>query len=162
MKIYELRTEVLLPKPISEVFPFFADACNLEALTPEWLRFTVTIPGPIEMRVGTKIDYNLKVRGLPIRWKSEITAWEPPFRFVDEQRKGPYRQWIHEHTFCEVEGGTLTADYVQYAVPGGELIHWLVVKGDVERIFRYRREKMAEIFGAPTGQKAPHSIGYSR
>lgn len=153
MKIYEKRTKILLPKPLAEVFPFFADAYNLEALTPDWLRFTVTTPKPIDMRVGTKIDYKLKVRGLPLRWTSEITAWEPPYRFVDEQRRGPYRQWIHEHTFREVDGGTLASDYIQYAVPGGSLVHWLAVKRDVERIFQYREQKMAALFQSPAPRK---------
>ena len=107
MKIYELRTQVRLPRPIDEVFPFFADAHNLETLTPPWLKFHVLTPKPIAMAVGTKIDYKLRIRGLPLRWRSEITAWEPPFRFQDEQLRGPYRQWIHEHTFQEADGMTL-------------------------------------------------------
>jgi len=157
MKIHELRKQVLLPKPIEEVFSFFADAHNLQTLTPPWLKFRVLTPKPIVMAVGTKIDYKLRVRGIPLSWRSEITAWEPPFRFQDEQLRGPYRRWIHEHTFQEVDGGTLAGDYVQYAVPGGALAHWLVVKQDVEKIFGFRAEQMQSLFGvaAETRDLAP-------
>ena len=112
MRTFELTSEVMLPRPPAEVFPFFADARNLERLTPAWLRFEVLTAGPIEMRPGAAIDYRLRLRGVPIRWRSEITAWEPPFRFVDEQRRGPYRLWVHEHRFEEREGRTLASDHV--------------------------------------------------
>ena len=128
------------------MFRFFADAFNLETLTPPWLKFEVLTPRPIVMHVGLQIDYRLRLRGLPMRWRSEITAWEPPGRFVDEQRRGPYRTWIHEHTFEERDGGTLARDRVQYAVIGGRLINTLFVRRDVERIFHFRREKLRELF----------------
>lgn len=89
VRTFELTCEVMLPRPPGEVFPFFADARNLERLTPPWLRFEVLTPEPIEMRRSAVIDYRLRLRGVPVRWRSEITAWEPPFRFVDEQRRGP-------------------------------------------------------------------------
>ena len=92
------------------------------------------------------IDYRLRLRGLPIRWRSEITTWQPPHRFVDEQRRGPYRMWIHEHTFTERDGGTLVGDHVRYAVPGGWLADRLLVRRDLETIFAYRQEKLTEIF----------------
>jgi ligand-binding SRPBCC domain-containing protein len=98
------------------------------------------------MHVGQRIDYRLRVRGVPIRWQSEITAWEPPHRFVDEQRRGPYRAWIHEHTFEAQDGGTLARDLVQYAVLGGALVNRLFVARDVERIFAFRSEMLREIF----------------
>ena len=134
MRTFELTSEVLLPRRLAEVFPFFADAGNLERLTPPWLRFRVLTPERIEMRPGAIIDYRLRLRGVPIRWRSEITAWEPPFRFVDEQRRGPYRLWIHEHRFEERAGQTLASDHVRYAVPGGRLVHRILVRPDLERV----------------------------
>jgi ligand-binding SRPBCC domain-containing protein len=148
MTIHELHSELWLPRPRAEVFPFFADARNLEAITPGWLRFQVLTPGPLEMRTGLRIDYRLRVHGLPLRWQSEITVWEPPQRFVDEQRRGPYRLWRHEHRFAERDGGTLCADHVRYAVPGGELVYRLFVRRDVERIFEFRRRRLTERFGS--------------
>lgn len=146
MKIHELEREILLPSPISEVFPFFAEAGNLELLTPPWMKFQIVSPQPITMRVGTLIDYRILVRGLPMRWRSEITVWEPPYRFVDEQRRGPYRLWHHNHKFAEHNGGTLVSDTVRYAVPFDFVAHRWFVRPDVERIFQFRNEKMAEIF----------------
>jgi len=104
------------------------------------------------MNPGALIDYRLRLRGIPIRWQSEITAWEPPHRFVDEQRRGPYRQWIHEHTFVEQEGGTLARDRVQYAVPGGSLVNYLFVARDLKRVFAFREETLLGIFGSATGE----------
>jgi ligand-binding SRPBCC domain-containing protein len=144
--MYEIKAEITLPQPLENVFPFFSDARNLERLTPDWLKFEVLTPGPVEMAVGTLIEYRLRLRGLPIRWRSEITAWEPPYRFVDEQRRGPYRAWIHEHTFEEREGQTLARDRVLYDHLGGRLINRLLVAPDVAKIFAFRRQKMEEIF----------------
>ncbi len=144
------RNESWLPRPRDEVFAFFADARNLEAITPPWLRFRVVTPGPITMQVGLKIDYRLRVRGLPMRWQSEITLWNPPMRFVDEQRRGPYRLWRHEHRFEDWGGGTLCIDVVHYIAPGGLLRKWidrLWVGPDIARIFEFRRRAMNERFG---------------
>jgi ligand-binding SRPBCC domain-containing protein len=98
------------------------------------------------MHAGLRIDYGLWVRGFPLRWQSEISAWEPPSCFVDEQRRGPYRAWIHEHTFEERDGGTLARDVVRYAVFGGRLVNTLFVRRDVEKIFRFRQAKLQESF----------------
>ena len=98
-------------------------------------------------RPGTLIDYRLRFRGVPLRWRSEITVWDPPHRFADVQVKGPYRQWIHEHSFAEREGGTLAGDRVAYAVWGGALANSLVISRDVERIFNYREQKLIAVFG---------------
>ena len=144
MRVFTLQNEVWLPRQIDEVFEFFSDAYNLEALTPPMLRFEVLTPAPIRMAVGTLIDYRLRLRGVPVRWQSEITAWEPPFRFVDEQRRGPYSMWVHEHMFEERDGGTLAKDNVNYAVPGGALVHRLFVARDVRKIFEYRTERLRE------------------
>jgi len=151
MTVHEFRAEQWLPRPRSDVFPFFADALNLQAITPPWLKFHVLTPAPIDLYVGRRLDYRLRVHGLPLRWQSEITAWEPPERFVDEQRRGPYRQWHHEHRFEEREGGTLCLDVVRYAVPGGALVNWLWVRHDVAKIFAYRRERLEQLLGPPDG-----------
>ncbi len=156
MRTHRLTTELRVAAPLAHVFDFFADAHNLEALTPPWLRFEVLTPTPIEMRVGTQIDYRLRVRGLPIRWQSAITAWDPPFRFVDEQIRGPYQRWHHEHTFAPTDGGTVVRDVVDYRGPGWliePLVDRLFVRPDVERIFAYRRERLVAMYGGvPNGQ----------
>lgn len=144
--LFTLTAMQWLSRPVGEVFLFFADAGNLDVITPPWLRFEILTPRPIAMQVGARIDYRLRLRGLPVRWQSEITAWEPPQRFVDEQRRGPYRAWIHEHTFAERDGGTLIGDHVRYAVPGGWLADRLFVRRDVANIFAYRQEKLRELF----------------
>src|SRR5262249_37322421 len=107
---FRLSAALVVPGPIDDVFAFFADAGHLEAITPPWLRFRVLRVAPPAVRRGTLIDYALRLHGLPLRWRSEISAWEPPHRFVDEQRRGPYRRWHHEHTFRAVAGGTEVRD----------------------------------------------------
>jgi ligand-binding SRPBCC domain-containing protein len=144
-----LQSSVRLGAPLAEVFPFFADARNLEALTPPWLRFEILAPGPIEMRVGALIDYRLRVHGLPLRWRSEITAWDPPHLFVDEQRRGPYRLWRHTHRFAADGEATVVEDDIEYAVPGGALVDALLVRRDLDRIFCFRRDVLRERFGEP-------------
>lgn len=149
-KTWRLTMSQWLAKPPAELFPFFADAYNLQTITPSLLSFKVVTPRPIQMKPGTLIDYKLKVRGLPIRWRTKITEWDPPYRFRDEQLKGPYRQWHHTHTFTEEDGGTRCDDTVDYAPPGGPLaplINKLVVQRDVEQIFAYRAKVLADMFG---------------
>jgi len=147
MRIFELRTRTRIPRPRSEVFAFFADAGNLQELTPPFLGFEILTPRPIEMRPGALIDYRIRLRGIPLRWRTEITAWEPPRRFVDEQLRGPYRLWIHEHTFEEYGDGTVVVDFVRYAVLFGALANRLLVARDVRKIFEYRERRLKEIFG---------------
>ena len=146
MKVRNFESELWLPRPRDEVFAFFADAANLDAITPRWVRFRTLTPGPIEMRAGTLIDHQLRIRGFPIRWRTKITVWEPPARFVDEQLRGPYRLWAHEHLFEEREGGTLVRDRVRYAVPFDFVVHPLLVRRDVERIFAHRTECLKQRF----------------
>jgi ligand-binding SRPBCC domain-containing protein len=146
MKRFALQTEQLLPRPLEEVFRFFSDPGNLQRITPPWLDFEILRGHHAQMRAGLVIDYRLRIHGIPLRWQSEITAWEPPHRFVDEQRRGPYRLWIHEHLFEEKGNDTLVRDRVQYAVPGGILTQKLFVARDAGRIFAFRRQKLAEIF----------------
>lgn len=144
-KAFVLETRLLVTRPIDVVFEFFGNAFNLERITPGFLKFEVLTPPPIDMRAGTIIDYRLRVRGFPIRWRSEITAWEPPHRFVDEQRIGPYRYWRHEHLFEPVDGGTLVRDSVTYETPGGSLMNRFLVAPDLRRVFAYRREMMGRL-----------------
>ena len=149
MTVHTFKAELWLPKKLDVVFSFFADARNLEAITPPWVNFTIVTPEPIDMHRGARIDYQLRVHGVPVRWKTEISVWSPPFSFVDKQLRGPYRQWIHTHTFEEKDGGTLCRDHVDYVVPGGRFINWLIVRRDVEKIFAYRHEAMLARFRAP-------------
>ena len=145
---YLLRVVCEVARPRQEVFDFFSDALQLERITPPFLNFHVLTPPPIEMAEGLTIDYRLRVRGFPIRWRSEISLWEPPNRFVDEQRKGPYSHWHHEHLFEDSDGGTRVIDLVHYGVPGGALLNMLFVRHDLKRIFTYRQDQMQEILGA--------------
>jgi ligand-binding SRPBCC domain-containing protein len=146
MRIREFQSELWLPLPPAEIFPFFADAANLEALTPPWLNFKIITPTPVTMHEGALIDYQLRVRGVPLRWRTRLNAWQPPHRFVDEQLRGPYRQWIHEHTFLASEGGTLARDVVRYAVPLDFLTHRWLVRPDVEKIFAFRAQALKKRF----------------
>lgn len=148
--VERLERRLWLPSRRDAVFPFFADAANLEFLTPPLLQFRVLTQG-IEMRAGALIDYRLRIRGLPVGWRTEIAVWEPPLRFVDRQVRGPYRLWRHLHTFLDVDGGTLCTDVVEYElprIPGRGLVHKWLVRPDLERIFDYRAERMQERFGA--------------
>lgn len=146
MPVFTFTSSQRIPASIEEVFSFFSEARNLEAITPPWLEFRLLAAEPDEMRVGTRIDYRLKLRGVPIRWRSEITLWDPPSSFVDVQIKGPYRRWVHTHTFTPLGVETLVEDHVEYAVPGGWLVDRFFVRPDIERIFRYRRDALCEIF----------------
>jgi len=143
---FTLTSEQWLPRVLPEVFTFFADAGNLDALTPGWLRFEILTPHPVTMHVGALIDYRLRLRGLPIRWQSEISEWSPPHRFVDEQRHGPYRLWHHTHTFEARDGGTVVRDIVRYDVPGGAVVNALFVQRDLRKIFAHRQQRLGELF----------------
>jgi ligand-binding SRPBCC domain-containing protein len=149
MKIFTLESSQLIARPLEQVFAFFSDATNLEAITPPWLHFRVVTPEPIIMAERTRIDYGLRLRGIPMRWTSEIAAWEPPTMFIDSQIRGPYRRWIHTHTFTPRDGETLVEDHVEYAVPGGSPVDRFLVRPDLGRIFRYRREALARLLPAP-------------
>lgn len=148
---------MFVPAALPDVFAFFADARNLETITPPFLRFRVLTPD-VSMRVGARIDYRLRLRGLPFRWQSEITAWEPNVRFKDEQRRGPYLYWRHVHLFREEHGGTLVEDGVEYDVPGGALLHRWIVAPELMRIFRYRQDSLARIFGEDPRQSGKVAI----
>jgi ligand-binding SRPBCC domain-containing protein len=162
VKEFALQTELWLPRARDEVFAFFAEARNLETLTPPWLRFEVLTLAPIAMRPGTQIDYRIRVHGLPICWRTEIAEWDPPRRFADVQLRGPYTLWHHTHTFEERDGGTLCLDQVRYRPRGGALVHWLFVRRDVERIFQYRQQRLKDIFKCDQGLGAQINPSSSR
>jgi ligand-binding SRPBCC domain-containing protein len=145
VKTHTFTAETWLPRSLDDVFRFFSDARNLQKITPPWLSFDVLTPGEPAMTPGTLIDYRLRVRGIPFLWRSEITVWEPPHRFVDAQRRGPYLLWVHEHRFAAKDGGTLATDEVRYAVPGGALVNALFVARDVRKIFEFRTRKLKEL-----------------
>jgi hypothetical protein len=148
--VFVQYVEQFVPKPLEEIFPFFSDARNLEAITPEWLHFKIKKVTPEEIRKGTRIRYRLRLHGLPLGWLTDIAEWEPPVRFVDNQLKGPYSLWYHEHTFHPVKGGTLIRDWVRFQLPLGKLGKWVgypKVHSDVQKIFEYRKRKILEILG---------------
>lgn len=154
-----LEAAQFLRVPQAEVFSLFSDAFQLETLTPSMLRFSVLTPPPIEMRVGTQIEYRLRVHGIPLRWQSRISVWEPPMRFVDEQLRGPYGHWYHEHRFETQPDGTWCRDIVDYATPGGWLVDRLLVRRDLIKIFTFRQAKMRELFGdANYGQRSAEPL----
>ena len=149
MKLYTLSREQRVPYPLDEVFAFFAQPANLERITPPSLGFHILTPPPIAMREGGLIDYSLRVWGVSLHWRTLITAYEPPHRFVDEQIKGPYLFWHHTHTFREDDQGTVIGDTVRYVLPFGPLgrvAHAVYVRRDLERIFDYRAEVIAQVF----------------
>jgi len=139
--VHELIREQVVPRSRPETFAFFAQARNLEAITPPWLGFEMLTPEPITMRTGTVIDYRLRLHGLPLRWTARIEDWDEDRAFVDRQIRGPYRLWHHRHEFEEHPGGTLVRDHVRYQLPLGPfgvLAHRLLVRRDLERIFDFR------------------------
>jgi ligand-binding SRPBCC domain-containing protein len=148
----------LVPLSVEEAFAFFADAYNLEALTPPWLRFRIVTPRPIAMREGTTIEYVLTMHRVPVRWRTEIVGWEPGRRFVDTQVQGPFRLWQHTHAFEERADGTVIHDTVLYRMPYGplgEIGHRILVGRDLERIFDFRRAAVGRLLGAPHHERVP-------
>jgi ligand-binding SRPBCC domain-containing protein len=146
-RIHALQREQRLDAPPGVVFPFFADARNLEEITPPLLRFRLLTPEPISMGVGTFLQYALRIHGLPVRWDTLIQEWKPPHRFVDVQVRGPYQLWHHTHELVPLDGGaaTLMRDTVRYAVGFGvlgEIARRTVVRRDLEAIFAFRQDRV--------------------
>ncbi len=143
-----LKREMTIELPRAEVFEFFSNAANLERITPAELNFHIATPQPIEMREGALIEYNLKLHGFPLKWKTLISKWDPPFEFVDEQLSGPYKQWIHRHTFTEIDAGTtLIEDEVKYRLPlepFGDIALFFVER-QLKNIFDARHQAVAEV-----------------
>jgi len=140
-----------IARPREEVFAFFANPRNLEAITPPWLRFRVVDAPPGEIRENSVLTYRLSLRGIPITWVSRISEWVPGERFVDEQIRGPYALWHHTHTFEDDAGGTRVGDRVVFRLPLAPVGDWIAgrfVASDVRRIFEFRRRRIAELLRA--------------
>lgn len=155
MKVWTFERQQRIARPRGEVFAFFEDATNLGRITPPFLDFRILTEAPIEMQVGTLIDYRISLLGVPLRWRTRIEVYEPLVRFVDVQLSGPYRRWRHTHEFSEVPGGTLMVDRVEYALGFGAMGHAaraLFVQRTLRKIFDHRRDAVAGIF-------APESVG---
>jgi ligand-binding SRPBCC domain-containing protein len=143
---YTLTASIVVNRPIADVFAFFAEATNLNAITPPWLNFHITTELPIEMAESTVIDYSLRLHRFPVRWRSRIEDWSPPERFTDVQLKGPYRSWRHEHRFTQITvNETSVEDEVTYRVLGGAVTHRLLVRRDLLRIFEYRQQQILRL-----------------
>ncbi len=152
MRIFELCREQWVPGPIDRAFGFFSDAANLETITPPWVGFRFLTPLPIQMGAGTRLEYRLRLAGLPIHWVTHIERWEPPHFFVDVQTSGPYALWEHTHILQPLGDGVLVTDRVRYALPLGplgRLAHGLAVHSLLGRIFDYRYRVIREHFDAP-------------
>ena len=140
------RTQVV-PRPLDEVFAFFSDPNNLEAITPPWLRFRI-VEAPTRLERGSLLRYRLHLSAIPFSWRTEITDWRPPRSFTDVQLSGPYRLWEHTHRFSPLEGGTEIFDHVRYRVPGGPLapaVQRLLVRSRLEQIFDFREQRLREL-----------------
>lgn len=147
--MHHFHSEQLVGRPVDEVFGFFSDASNLEAITPRQLNFRILTPGPIRLAAGARIDYQLTLYGVPLKWATLIESWEPPRHFVDVQLRGPYRVWRHTHRFVSEGAGTRIVDDVDYELPLGplgRLVDALWTRREVARIFEYRAEVIARQF----------------
>ncbi len=147
---YVLKTSVVLPRSIDRVFPFFAAAENLARITPPELGFNIKTADPVTMRLGALIDYTIKVWGIPLGWRTEITEWKPPYEFEDTQVRGPYTKWVHRHSFMPVGVETLMADEVRYRLPFGVLgrMAHFIVQRQLRRIFTYREQVIRQVLSS--------------
>jgi len=145
MKTYRLERAQWIPKPLPVVFDFFSRAENLERITPPWLRFRIVTPTPIDMERRAQIVYTIRIAGIPVRWRTRITRWEPERGFTDTQESGPYARWVHEHEFRVAGDGVLMTDRISYALPLGPLgrfAHAVAVRAALASIFDYRFDRI--------------------
>ena len=159
MRTYVFRESITLAVPRAEAFAFFSEAANLALITPPEMGFHIRSPAPITMRPGTLIDYTIRLHGIPVRWRTEITQWDPPREFVDTQLRGPYALWVHTHRFREQGGMTTIEDEVRYALPFGVLgriVHPLV-RRKLTRIFEFRARTVERLLlgSAASGGSRP-------
>jgi ligand-binding SRPBCC domain-containing protein len=147
--MYHLNQIQLINAPITEVFRFFENPENLETITPPWLGFTVLNSKPHDMRANAEFDYTITIFGLKLRWTSKITQYVPLHSFTDIQITGPYKTWIHKHTFKEMGNQTEVKDHIEYSCYGGLLspvIYQFFVKNKLTNIFNYRQKQIDLIF----------------
>jgi ligand-binding SRPBCC domain-containing protein len=152
MRIYALHCELLVKRPLKETFAFFENPANLGKITPPWLSFNIVTKN-VAMGQGAQFDYVIKWLGLPMKWRSLITKYDPPFSFEDEQLIGPYKTWNHQHTFSESRNGVIVGDHLKYSLPLGPLgaiAQAVMVKRQLESVFRYRQSELAKIFPGAT------------
>ena len=145
----ELNSYQFIPHPINRVFGFFSKPENLEKITPNTLHFKILADLPIDMKVDQEIDYKIRIRGIPMRWRSKILSYDPPNSFIDEQIKGPYALWHHTHNFIEKDGGTYIHDIVKYKIPYGfigRFLNKVWISKDLNSIFSYRKHEIAKFF----------------
>jgi hypothetical protein len=153
MKVHTLARVQLIPASLDEVFEFFEKPENLAHITPHWLGFRILTPLPIDMKVGTVIDYIVRWLGMQVRWRTLITSYQPRVKFVDEQIMGPYSLWHHTHAFVGRDRATEMTDSVRYVLPGGflgEAVHALLVRRQIEKIFEYRGKMIQTMFAHET------------
>lgn len=147
-----LLASQILPLPRPRVFPFFAEAANLERITPPELRFSIAGRPPDSIEAGTLIDYRLSLHGVPFGWRTRIAAWVPDELFVDEQLRGPYALWRHRHEFRDTpDGGTAIEDRVEWELPLAPLSRPIrpLVRAQLARIFAHRHHAVREALGLP-------------
>jgi ligand-binding SRPBCC domain-containing protein len=162
VRIHRLEREQWIEAPLEHVFGFFSDAANLETITPAWLGIRILSPLPIAMRPDARIVYRIRLAGVPLRWRTRITVWEPMQRFVDEQERGPYALWEHTHRFAARDGGVWMSDLVRYALPLGPLgalAHATAVRAALAAIFDYRFARIRDLFPGAMAPSAAAQAG---
>jgi ligand-binding SRPBCC domain-containing protein len=160
MRIYELHCELLVRRSLKETFAFFEDPANLGRITPSWLSFNIVTKN-VAVSQGAQFDYIIRWLGIPMKWRSLISKYNPPNEFVDEQLIGPYETWHHRHTFSETTDGVVVGDHLKYSLPLGPLgaiAQAVMVKRQLEEVFRYRQRELSKIFAGQTQELVPPAI----